>query len=201
MKKVGIFGGTFDPIHFGHLSLAENIYDSCGLDTVIFIPAYSPLLREGKQPVASSIHRYNMTKLAISECNYFEISDVELLRKGPSYMIDTVETFLNISADIELFLIIGSDNIDKLPFWHRKDELLKLCTLLVYERPGYEPNKTDLSLIIGDENSSIIISGPQNIESATEIRKQIYENHDISHTIPKNVLNYIMENKLYLKPE
>jgi nicotinate-nucleotide adenylyltransferase len=113
-------------------------------------------------------------------------------------MIDTVETFLNSSTDIELFLIIGSDNIEKLPFWHRKDELLKLCTLLVYERPGY---KTNLSLIIGDESSSIMISGPQNIESGTEIRKQIYQDNDISHAIPEIVLNYIKENKLYLKQE
>jgi len=198
MKKVGIFGGTFDPIHCGHLSVANHIYSSCDLDTVIFVPAYSPQLREDKQPVACSIHRYNMTKLAIHESSYFEISDIELLRKGPSYMIDTVETFLNSSTDIELFLIIGSDNIEKLPFWHRKDELLKLCTLLVYERPEY---KTNLSLIIGDESSSIMISGPQNIESGTEIRKQIYQDNDISHAIPEIVLNYIKENKLYLKQE
>ena len=139
--RLGIFGGTFDPIHHGHLVAAEAARHRLALDRVLFVPAGRPPHKPDR-PIADAGHRLRMLELAIAAKTYFAISHVDLERPGPHYTTDTVQLLrhqYNLSPD-ECFFIIGGDSLVDLPTWYHASELITLCRLAVSHRPGYRPS-------------------------------------------------------------
>ncbi|MBW7460576.1 nicotinate (nicotinamide) nucleotide adenylyltransferase, partial [Paenibacillus sepulcri] len=141
MIKVGIMGGTFDPIHYGHLLAAETAREACGLDEVWFIPAFQPPLKDN-EPGAEGPSRLEMVYRAIDFQPHFRALDIELERGGTSYTIDTVEALLEQNPERSFSIIIGSDRINDLPSWHRAKELAELVTFIGVERPGESIEKS-----------------------------------------------------------
>ena len=180
--KLGLYGGTFDPIHNGHTHLITELLQRNIVDRILVIPAGEPRLRDNA-PKASGAQRRTMCQLAINDLppeirSKVEVNPIEILRMGPSYTIDTVEAVKQAYPDDEILLIVGSDAYEKLSQWHRVDELLKLVTLEVIQRPGYS------------ENSARDIDAID--VSATQVRL------NQSDQPSPSVATYIKENNLYV---
>ena len=193
VKKVGIYGGTFDPIHNGHLRVIVELLSKKIVDQIILIPAGEPRLRI-EAPIADGQTRLEMCGLAIKDLpveliEKVSVSDIEIKRSGPTYAIETVEELVSSTkselserTDVELFWIIGSDayaNIDK---WHRADELKEMVSFIVIDRPGADPND-------GLDIDALDLS-------ATQIRNDIGANKEI-HGVSPSVRKFIVERKLY----
>lgn len=179
--RVGIYGGTFDPIHNGHLHVIRQLIERSIVDRLLVIPAGEPRLRD-QAPIASGAARRAMCQLAINDLppeirSKVEVNPIEILRMGPSYAIDTVEAVKQAYPDDQLIFIVGSDAAAKLDQWHRIDDLRKLVTFQVIARPGYQ-GEAALNIDALDI-------------SATAIRK-----HQ-SDALPHSVATYIQENQLY----
>lgn len=186
--KIGILGGTFNPIHIGHLILAEEAREKLKLDKVIFVPAYLPPHKD-KSEIAPAKYRYKMIKLAIKKNRYFSVSDMEIKRDGRSYTIDTIREFKKIYGQDELYFIIGSDLLKYLDEWKDLDEIIKMVRFIVATRPGYPLEK------IPSHISTIPIRAMD--VSGFEIRKAIKEGKSFRYLVPEAVFKYINRNKLY----
>jgi nicotinate-nucleotide adenylyltransferase len=187
-EKIAIFGGTFDPIHRGHLYLAEEIIDIGEFDRVIVVPAGQPWQRP---TIASAEDRFAMTKLAFQGSDIL-VSDCEVRRKSPSYAIDTVRE-LQSQFNGDFTWIIGSDAVGGLESWHEISSLAALVEFLVVIRPGYEFSGVKIPSYIRWRQREI---GALDL-SATEIRRALHEGRDVSSMIAPSVLTYIQEKKLY----
>jgi nicotinate-nucleotide adenylyltransferase len=188
---IAIFGGTFDPIHHGHLLVARDAMEALDLPSITFMPAPSAPLR-GTGPVASFAHRAEMIRLAIAKEPRFSLSLAEAERPGPSYTIDTV---LGLRADnpgSRIVWIIGADQLARLPSWHRAEELASLATFAVAARPGF-PRRTSLPF-----QADIRFFGTrENGVSSTEIRDRLAKCLTIRWLVPEEVLIYVQKNALY----
>ena len=213
---VGIFGGTFDPIHYGHLRVAEEIVETVGLQKMYFVPAGMPRLRHS--PVASSQHRVEIVRLAIQKNPDFVLDEREIYRDGVSYSIDTVREFKQeFGEEVRLCFILGADAFIKLPEWNNWKELFNLCHFIVSTRPGYSLTliKELLSKELREECSQRWVSNTETLKketsglifiasttmldiSATSIRAHIAAGRSVRHLVPSVTVNYISENKLYL---
>ena len=213
---VGIFGGTFDPIHYGHLRVAEEIVETVGLQKMYFVPAGMPRLRHS--PVASSQHRVEIVRLAIQKNPDFVLDKREIYRDGVSYSIDTVREFKQeFGEEVRLCFILGADAFIKLPEWNNWKELFNLCHFIVSTRPGYSLTliKELLSKELREECSQRWVSNTESLKkdtsglifiasttmldiSATSIRAHIAVGRSVRHLVPSVTVNYISENKLYL---
>ena len=199
-KRVGIMGGTFDPIHIGHLVIAELVRDEFSLDKVVFIPAAEPP-HKLNQKVTRAEHRYVMTEMAIASNPHFEISDIEMRRTGPSYTINTMtELVKDFGDDNDFYFIVGADSILDLPNWDRVDDLLNLCHFVGTSRPGcivdMEKMKAELGEIAGEKIH--IIETPELEISSTDIRRRLSKGTSIKYIVPAEVEEYIYKNKLYI---
>ena len=184
LKKIAIYGGTFDPVHHAHLILARQAIEALGLDKVILVPAaISPLKKAA--PVASGEVRLAMLRAAITGEPEFEVDDCELLRPPPSYTIDTVEDIRQRECDADIYCLIGEDNIEQLPRWHRFAELEKTVRFVVLDRSGKQPS-----------HSYQLIHRRIDI-SATEIRRRVGQNESIRYLVPDSVEEIIQREKLY----
>jgi nicotinate-nucleotide adenylyltransferase len=193
--KIGILGGTFDPIHNGHLAIAQASLDACQLDEVIFVPAGNPWMKSGS-PISSSFHRLAMTENAIQSEEKFVVSRIEIDRPGPSYMVETLEQIQN-EKEKTLYLIIGADAVEKFSEWKNPNKILSLSRLIIASRPQYEFSKLDL-VIGNNKNHQITILSTIKINiSASEIRKNVFLRKPINNMVPKNVEDYIKLNNLY----
>lgn len=190
MSKVGIFGGTFDPIHHGHLITAQSVKELRSLDKIIFIPAFiSPHKQHAK--ASSAEHRLNMIKLALDEIPFFECSDFEIKQQTISYTIDTLREFKKFYDEIDL--IIGYDNIFQFHTWKQPDEILKLSNVIVLKRKSSHP----LDFIDKYVEAATFVQ-TRGIEiSATDIRNRVHQGLPIHYLVPAIVENYIYENNLY----
>lgn len=190
MNRVGIFGGTFDPIHHGHLITAQSVKEIRELDKIIFIPAYiSPHKQHEK--ASSAEHRLNMLRLALDDIPFFECSDYEIKQHSISYTVDTLREFKKKYNHIDL--IIGYDNIFKFHTWKEPDEILKLADVVVLKRKSSHPPD-----FIDKYVQSAIFVQTRGIEiSATDIRHRVHNNLPIHYLVPKEVEDYIIKNKLY----
>ena len=190
MSKVGLFGGTFDPIHHGHLITAQSVKELRTLDKIIFVPAFiSPHKQHEK--ASSAGHRLNMLKLALNDIPFFECSDFEIKQHTISYTIDTLREFKNYFDEIDL--IIGYDNIFKFHTWKEPDEILKLANVIVLKRKSSHP----LDFVDKYVEAATFVQ-TRGIEiSATDIRNRVYQGLPIHYLVPKIVENYIYEHKLY----
>jgi nicotinate-nucleotide adenylyltransferase len=202
-KRIGIFGGTFNPIHMGHLIMADEVCKRHHLSKIIFMPAYIPP-HKYVDDLAEAQHRYEMIKAAIGKRSKFEVSGLEIIREGKSYTIDTIQEILNhYGEDSEIFLIMGADSLNELELWKSIKRLSQLCHFVIVNRPGF---KTEASArlveIIGStslldlERLRIEIS-PVDI-SSTNIRQRVNDSDEIEGLVPKCVGAYIKEHGLYL---
>lgn len=198
--KVGIMGGTFDPIHIGHLVTAEAVRNEYGLDKVLFIPAANPPHKQ-EQRVTPAIHRYIMTAMATYSNPYFHVSSIELDRPGPSYTIDTIyELIRRFGDDAALYFITGADAIQEIPTWDRIEELLGLCQFIAATRPGCLPSVDNIKEHFGDLGQKRIhrLTTPELEISSTDIRERIKQGSSIKYIVPESVENYITKEGLYL---
>jgi nicotinate-nucleotide adenylyltransferase len=190
MSRIGIYGGTFDPIHHGHLITAQLVRELRNLDKIIFIPSFiSP--HKMKLDVSISEHRIKMLKLAIENVPYFDWSDFEIMREKVSYTIDTLLEMKKQYDEIEL--IVGADNIKTFHRWKSPEEILKLTTLIVLRR------RTDADS--GHENKymekAVFLETPRIDISGTIIRQRVRQSLPIDFLVPQNVMKYIYDLKLY----
>ena len=211
--KIGLMGGTFNPVHLAHLRIAEEARDLCGLDKVVFIPAADP----PHKPLAGDVpfrQRYEMVRLAIAGNPAFELSDIEGQRPGKSYSIDTIAAFRREHPEDQLFFIIGSDSFLEIGLWHRYVEIFQSCSLIVVERPGYPVNDPVSALPVAirgevrytrdlhrQEHTAgttvKFLSGCPLEVSSSEIRRLAAAGHSITYLVPPEVEAYIKEQRIY----
>ena len=181
--KIGILGGTFDPVHNGHIYLAKKACAKLRLDKIVFIPSYLPPHKKGVK-VTPARHRFNMLKLAIHGNKKFKISDMEIRRKGRSYSVETLRRLRKkYGKKAELFFIAGSDSLKELNKWKNLEEILSLCKFVIVARPGFRVKKAPGSFILLRINAKDI--------SATDIRKRIKSGKSVRHLISRAVMRYI----------
>lgn len=216
-QRLGIIGGTFNPIHYGHLAAAEEVRDRLKLDRVLFIPSFLPPHKQ-EEDMPSAVQRLEMVRLAISGNNYFKVSDIEVKRGGKSYTIDTIDALLPQHPGAELYFITGLDSFLDIQTWKDWERLLKLCFFVVLSRPGYsfadlarivfmKESAPDLAALDRQETEQVTMkSGDfkgylERISlydiSSTDIRTRIRQARTIKYHLPEAVEHYIIENKLY----
>jgi nicotinate-nucleotide adenylyltransferase len=200
-KKIGVFGGTFDPVHLGHLIIAEDLREFHGLDRVIFIPARVPPHKAGKA-ITSAEHRLAMLNLAVEGREGFEVSGMEIKRTGKSFTIDTIRA-LRKKEDAEYFFFAGSDSIKFLPQWREVDTLVKECTFVLMIRPGFLLDEMSIAAkklkrkTLERLERNLIVVRQVDI-SSTEIRKRARAGRPFAHLTPPAVAQYIKKHKLYV---
>ena len=198
MAKIGLFGGSFNPVHKGHLNLAEWIKNTLNLDKVIFIPS-GEAPHKSSAEYADAESRYEMCRLATESYPYFEVSDFEIKREGKSYSIYTVKHFKEKYPSDELFLMVGSDMLLSFDKWFMYKDILKLVTLTAVSREG-----TDFELLqktaqnLKGYGRVIVVNNQAFPVSSTKLRKMLKNKEDISCYLNEKVVKYIMLKKLYL---
>jgi len=185
--RLGLLGGTFDPIHLGHLRAAETAREALGLDELLFVPARVPPHRRGALSPAHD--RYAMVALATAGHPAFVASDLELAREGPSYTVDTVAQLRRERPQAELVLVVGSDTWAELPGWREAERLLALCTLAVVTRPGAAPDAPG--------PRAQLVEGPGLPVSASEIRSRVRAGQSVRYLVPDTVEAHIRKRGLY----
>lgn len=199
VRRIGIMGGTFDPIHIAHLAIAEQVREAFALDLVLFIPAANPPHKQGRK-VVPAYHRLMMTQLAVCSNPGFHVSKQELERKGPSYSLLTVrELQERYGANAELYFITGSDTINELHTWYHIDELLASCHFVGTTRPGAPVDKEDLRKCFGQlaEEKIHFLAVPELEISSTDIRERVRDGKSIKYLVPAAVEAYIIKEGLY----
>ncbi|MEY4993088.1 MAG: hypothetical protein RIS82_210 [Actinomycetota bacterium] len=187
--RLGIMGGTFDPIHIGHLVAANEVAAALDLSQVIFVPTGEPWQ---KQKVSPAHHRFAMTKLAIAGNSKFSISSVDIDRDGPTYAVDTVTDIQNLYPDAKLHFITGADSVADIFSWSRPERLLQLAKFIGVTRPGH-----NLAVPRGAEGSVSLLEIPALAISSTDIRSRVREGRPIRYLLPDSVVEYIETNRLY----
>jgi nicotinate-nucleotide adenylyltransferase len=215
--KVGIFGGTFNPIHYGHLRAAEEVREKLRLDRILFIPSGTPSLKT--EELAEAVHRYKMTRLAVVTNRFFELSDIECRHPGKSYTVKTVEELKKASPGIDFLFILGIDAFLDIPNWWNPENLIVLMDFVVIPRspfrfvdllssPYISADERALKKLDAAEIESYTakLKGNRDIIalrlpiidiSATRIRKRLSEGKSIKYLLPEAVESYIISNKLY----
>jgi nicotinate-nucleotide adenylyltransferase len=216
-QRLGIIGGTFNPIHYGHLAAAEEVRDRLKLDRILFIPSFLPPHKQ-EEDMPSAVQRLEMVRLAVSGNSHFKVSDIEVKRGGKSYTIDTIEVLLLQHPGTELYFITGLDSFLDIQTWKDWERLLKLCFFVVLSRPGYsfadlarivfmKDSVPDLAALDRQEIAQITMKS-DNLKiylerislydiSSTDIRTRLRQARTIKYHLPEAVEHYIIENKLY----
>ena len=187
VMRVGILGGTFDPIHIGHLIAASSVYEALNLDSVVFIPAGDPWQKRDRD-LSPGQQRLEMVKLATENDDRFQVSDLEIVRSGPTYAVDTVREWKRVNPSDELFWIVGSDALSGIPSWHEWEAFVSEVTIVAVNRVG--------------QNDSVpfdfvSVDMPEVRISATELRDRFTNGLDTQYLVPKNVSQYISDQGLY----
>lgn len=200
---IGILGGTFDPVHVGHLRIAEEARVRLELSRVLFVPAGQPWLK-ADEAIASPIHRVEMVRRAIADNPYFELSTVEVDRPGPSYAVDTVAILQQqLGAEASFFFLLGWDSLAELPRWKEPDKLVQMCQLVAVPRPDFSPPNLEAleSSIPGVTQSVVLLDMPLVDVSSSDIRKRVAQGLSIQGLVPDDVEEYIQEQQLYRQGE
>ena len=191
-KRLGILGGTFDPIHSGHLILAEQLKEELKLQKVIFIPSANPPHKENHF-VSSAKDRLKMVKIAIRDNPDFLISAIELKREGKSYTIDTLSQIKKLYKDSGLFFLLGSDAIDEFPTWKEPDKIFQKVKVVIALRPGFNRINPENRFV---KKSLLIPINGLNI-SSSQIRERVRKGKSIRYLVPQAVEEFIQSKKLY----
>ena len=198
-KKVGIMGGTFDPPHIGHLTIAETVRKSLNLSEIWFIPT-GKIPHKSTNETAPAFDRLNMVKLAVEENDNFFVNDTEVVRDSFSYTFETLEELRNKNPNIEFTYIVGADSLDYMEKWKEPSRIFNSCRVAVVNRPGIldekiKVKKKELEDTFGGEIE--IISMPPIDISSTQIRKMIREGKSVIQFVPEKVIEYIKRNNIY----
>ncbi len=196
-RRIGIMGGTFDPIHYGHLVTAEAARVEYGLEKVVFVPAGNPPHKTERR-IADAGHRYHMVKLACKTNPYFRVSRVEIEREGYSYTLDTVAHFrAKYGKETELFFITGADAIREILDWHRVGDLMRICYFIAATRPGYHFDEAqNLPPEFAARVSSLNVTALA--ISSSQIRGMVENQKSIKYLLPEVVEEYIRKHALYV---
>ncbi len=202
-ERIGLYGGSFNPIHCGHLIIARSIREHLDLDRVVFLPSRQPP-HKGEGDLLEAEHRAELVRLAIAGEPGFEFSDHDLCRRGPCYTIDTVQHFqARFGADGELFWMIGEDSLSELPTWRRAGELVNMCRIVTAARSPVD--RVDWIVLQSAFDAEQVrrlrdglLSTPVMDISSTEIRRRIRDGCSIRYLVPDPVAEYIRERRLYL---
>ncbi|GAB4114313.1 MAG: nicotinate-nucleotide adenylyltransferase [Roseiflexaceae bacterium] len=194
-QRIGILGGTFDPIHHGHLAIAEEVRIALALDHILLIPAGYQPLKQGRH-AASPHQRYQMVHLACQSNPHLIPSDIEIMRSGPSYTVDTLQALSNPERD--LFFILGADAIAELPRWRQVQRVLELTQIVGVTRAGTLPDQQTLAVTIPElANRLQLVVGPRIDISSTDIRQRVANGRPIRYLTPDPVVAYIASEQLY----
>ena len=191
--RIGLYGGSFNPIHMGHLLIAEFVKDEFRLDEVWFIPSATPPHKKNNEVLPANI-RYKIVSLAIRENPDFRVSDLEIKRGGISYTVDTLQEIVKAgNQKDELFWFVGMDNLIDFPNWRQPNKILELCKLIAVQRKGFSIDQVESSL-----RKQVLFSSAPLIEiSSSSIRKRIEKNYSIRYFVPDDVREFIKTNHLY----
>ncbi len=213
--NIGVYGGTFNPIHFGHLRTAEEIWQKFKLKKVIFVPSANPPHKEGEE-IIDPLHRLKMVTLAITGNDHFEVSDLEILRPGKSYTIETMRELKKQNPEADFYFILGIDAFLEIDTWYHWQELFSETNFIVTTRPGspkvapskmvpdkiraqFKWHSKDMEFIHESGNKVIFTEVTELNISASMIRKLVREGKSIRYLLPRRVMEYILENGLYKK--
>jgi GTPase len=202
-KKIGVLGGTFDPVHLGHIMIAEEVKKSLELEEVLIVPAGQPQTRSF-DIVSPARQRLEMLELAVAGKKGLTISTIEIERKGPSFTSDTLLELKNkYGHNYEIYFILGWDSLAQIPTWHEPSRILNLCYLAAVPRPGYKrPSlKTMEGVLPGIADRVIFLDGPKIDISATEVRERLAKGETIEHLVPEAVAEYIKQRRLYTEAQ
>jgi nicotinate-nucleotide adenylyltransferase len=205
--RVALLGGSFNPIHHGHLIAARSVAEHLNVDRVVLIPSATPPHKQASPELASAAHRLEMLRLAVQDEPRFEASDIEIRRTGPSYTIDTVEAFRReLGAAATIYWIIGGDTLPELHTWRRARDLVDACTIVTAVRPGYEtPDlsmlQPTLTVVQVERLKANVLPTPLIDISATEIRRRIQAGRSVRYLVPEQVRAYIENRGLYRADE
>ena len=188
-RRIGILGGTFNPVHIGHLILAEGAKELLGLDKVIFVPTFIPPHKRTSGVVCAR-DRYHMLSLAIKSNPSFEVSDIEIKRRGISYSVETVQQLKSKLGKVDLYFIVGSDFIAEFSTWKDTERLRKICKFAIAQRPGYFCKKLPRNMLVIEVRALDV--------SSTFIRKRIKAGKSIRYFVPHEVRKYIIKKKMYI---
>lgn len=216
-QRIGILGGTFNPVHYGHLAAAEEVRDRLKLERVLFVPSFLPPHKH-EEDIPSAIQRQEMVRLAIVSNPLFKLSDIEVKRGGRSYTIETIEGLAPMYPGAELYFIMGLDSFLEIRTWKEWERLLTLCTFVVLSRDAYRfrdlkelglpgPTGEELSLIDSGAKDHVTLRSegitlallriPLYEISSTDIRQRVRSGRSIKYLLPEQVEHYIIDNKLY----
>ncbi|MBB5324783.1 nicotinate-nucleotide adenylyltransferase [Anoxybacillus tepidamans] len=187
MKKIGIFGGTFDPPHNGHLLMANEVLHALSLSEIWFMPNHIPPHKQHEQ-ITNSDDRLHMLELAIADHPYFKIETIELKRSGPSYTYDTMRQLKALYPKYEFYFIIGADMVEYLPHWYCIDQLVHLVTFVGVKRPGFS---------LHTSYSIVEVEIPEFAVSSSLIRERVKQGKSIRYLVPECVRQYIERKRLY----
>ena len=193
---VGVFGGTFDPVHLGHLILAETAADELELDRVIFMPAGNPYFKAGL-PVSAAVHRMAMVEMAIGQNPRFEASKIEICHSGPSFTIESLDRLrAELLEDESLYLLLGVDSVSEMPRWKRPEGIFDRAQVVAFPRTDRLGANRHASLsVLGREVS--VLDGPLVGISGTEVRERVSGGRSIQYLVPDPVIEYIHRHGLY----
>lgn len=197
MKKTGILGGTFNPIHNGHLILAQNALEQCALDEILFIPSGCSYM---KQNVLEAKQRYRMVELAIADNPTFQVSDIEVSRPGYSYTCETLSELTMKNPDTQYYYIVGGDTLFSMEKWYQPDRIFAQCIIICMVRNGYPLAQLHQKreTLVQMYHAQIRFLEEKSFDiSSSEIRTRIREQKPVSYFIPEAVQNYIAEHQLY----
>ena len=219
MMKIGIFGGTFNPIHYGHLRSAEEVRTMFGLERIFFIPSGNPPLK--RKDLAEAKHRYKMVRMAVRGNPYFEVLDIECIRPGKSYTVNTLELLVKKYADVDFYFMLGIDAFLDIPNWREPEKIMSLTNFIVLSRPGknfedlldspyLDIKKTGLAGLDrgGRESCRTALQNSRKVFltkvtpigiSSTDIRKSVKKGYSIKYMLPENVESYIISKSLYMQ--
>jgi nicotinate-nucleotide adenylyltransferase len=192
IRRIGIMGGTFDPIHHGHLVAASEVADRFGLDEVVFVPTGQPW-QKADEPVSSPEDRYLMTVIATASNPRFQVSRVDIDRGGPTYTVDTLrDLHAEYGPKVQLFFITGADALERILSWKDLDEVLELAHFIGVTRPGFELSDKHLPA-----DSVSLVQVPAMAISSTDCRARVARGEPVWYLIPDGVVQYIAKRRLY----
>jgi nicotinate-nucleotide adenylyltransferase len=195
--RLGLMGGTFDPIHYGHLVIAEVARLEYQLERVVFLPSGDPPHKQGRVDTPAE-RRYEMALLATAPNPWFDCSRREVERTGPSYSVTTIREYLETGGpDLELFFITGADAILEILTWHQAEEVVRLCRFIAATRPGYDLDRLRRLLPAEYLDRIEFLTVPGVLISSTDVRQRIYEGRTIRYLVPDPVEEYIRKFGLY----
>ncbi|CAN5778280.1 nicotinate-nucleotide adenylyltransferase [soil metagenome] len=200
-QRIGIFGGTFDPVHLGHLMLASELHHALNLDQTLFVPARRPPHKDARE-ISDDGDRLAMVRLAIADDARFRVSNIEIDRVGSSYSADTVEQLAHAFSDATLVFLMGADSLRDLPTWHEPERIIECALIGVAGRPGVEIDVSRIILALPNAKDRIfIVPTPQIDISSSDIRARASNSRPIAYHVPTVVEAYIRAKRLYAAPD